>query len=760
MLNKLSDAVVKHPWFFIVFFVGVSLFVGSFVRNAELDPDMLNMMDKSLPSRVSMDRIENIFGGTEMMMIILETDDVLNTDTLKRAKDISKQMVRVSEFDRVLSLFELKDIRGESGEMIVDPAVKRIPRDDEQREELRRNIIDNELVYKNVVSEDFKATAIIGMVRGGVNDEVILSKVNKILKESPGPEKLTIGGTPFVRASIAEGMEYDLQVFFPAGLLIMLVFLFFCFKQLRGVFLPFVVVVLSIMFTMGLIPILGWKIQVLMVILPVMLIAIANDYGIHLIARYQEDNYPGNDLTSKGLAQNMIQKLGIPVLATAITTIVGMLCLLSHRLVPAKEMGILAGVGIGWAFVGSILFIPAVIAVLPKSKPIVDLKNKQKKVSLLDRALAATARFVSRNPRRILAASALIAVIMGVGISFVIIDANPNSDFPENHPVRQANNLIDKYFGGGVSMSLLAEGDIKDPEVLHKIDELERALEAHEYVGQTSSLAKVVSRMNKVMNDGNPEYDRVPQTREAIAQYLLLYSMNGDPDDFDTMVDFPYENAHLTARINTFSSPKISEMVDFVEDFVEKQPDSPFTAVSGFAVFFNDLVNIIITGQIYSLTLSLFMITLLVAVLFRSIWAGLMASLTMVLAMIILFGLMGYGGIFLNTAAALLSSIMIGVGVDYTIHFMWRYREERRGGQNPEGAVVETLTTVGRGIVFNALSVAVGFTALLLSTFVPLRFFGFLVIVSVLACLLGALVLLPAIVLVFKPGFMESSKTG
>ena len=136
-----------------------------------------------------------------------------------------------------------------------------------------------------------------------------------------------------------------------------------------------------------------------------------------------------------------------------------------------------------------------------------------------------------------------------------------------------------------------------------------------------------------------------------------------------------------------------------------------------------------------------------------------MASFTMVLAMVILFGLMGYGGIYLNSAAALLSSIMIGVGVDYTIHFMWRYREERRGGLSPEEAVVETLTTVGRGIVFNALSVAVGFTALLLSTFVPLKFFGFLVIVSVVACLLGALVLLPAIMLVFEPKFMEPVKT-
>jgi predicted RND superfamily exporter protein len=261
--------------------------------------------------------------------------------------------------------------------------------------------------------------------------------------------------------------------------------------------------------------------------------------------------------------------------------------------------------------------------------------------------------------------------------------------------------------------------------------------------------------MNKVMNDDHPAFHRIPDTREAIAQYLLLYSMSGDPDDFDKVVDFPYEHAQIMARINTTSMKGISEVVRFAEDYIEKHPDSPFTIMGGHGVMFTDMVEIIVNGQILSLLASLLVISVLMTLLFRSAVAGLLALLTLGLAMATLFGLMGYLGINLDVATSMLSAIMIGVGVDYTIHYLWRYRQERESGRDPGAALIVTLTTVGRGIVFNALSVAVGFGVLFASAFLPVKFFGFLVVVSISACLMGALVLLPAVSLVFRPKFLE-----
>jgi len=755
MLKRISELVVRFPWLFIILFVGTTIGIGSFLRNASIDPELKNQLPPDFPTRVSMDRIEDIFGGTEMVMVILEADDVLAPETLKRTKKISRKMNRLGEIDRVLSLFELKDIRGEAGEMLVDPAVKRIPRTDDEREALRRILKANDLVYGSVVSEDFRAVAVIGMLGPGATDADALTAVREILAETPGEEPVSLAGMPFVRENVSHDIRGDMRKFLPIGLVVIMVFLYLCFRQARGMFLPFIVVVMSVAVSMGLIPLIGWKIQIVTIILPVMMMAIANDYGIHLIAKYQEDNYPGNPYTKEELARRMIMDLGAPVLATAVTTIGGMLCLRSHVVVPAKQLAILASIGIAYAFFGSILFIPAVVALLPKAKPIVDLKNDTGRRSWLDNGLFFLARGVSQRPKGVLIATIVIVAVVATGIRLIDVDANPVNYYKSDHPVARSATLVNDYFGGNSSLSVVAKGDIKDPAVLREVDELERTLEFHPNVGNTISLARVVRRMNRVMNDDDPAFDRIPDTREEIAQYLLLYSMNGDPDDFDRMIDFPYENAHIQARINTLNTAKIAETVAFTKDYIDGLPDSPFTMVSGFAAFFDALVDAVINGQLLSLTLSLLVICVLVAILFRSAMAGILASLTVGLAMVILFGLMGFLKIKLNLATAMLSSIMIGVGVDYTIHYLWRYRKERRRGKAPAEAVAETLTTVGRGIVFNALSVVVGFAVLITSTFLPVQFFGFLVVVSITSCLVGALVLLPAVSLVFRPKFLE-----
>jgi predicted RND superfamily exporter protein len=175
--------------------------------------------------------------------------------------------------------------------------------------------------------------------------------------------------------------------------------------------------------------------------------------------------------------------------------------------------------------------------------------------------------------------------------------------------------------------------------------------------------------------------------------------------------------------------------------------------VGGFGAVFAELVDAIVDGQVSSLLLSFLVVFLLNALGFWSLAAGAWSMIPLAIAVPALFGLMGTFGIELNIVTAMLSSIMIGVGVDYTVHFLWRYREERQAGHAAEEAAYQALTTVGRGIVFNALAVVVGFSVLALSNFLPVRFFGFLVVVSISACLLAAMVLMPALVVWRDPGF-------
>jgi predicted RND superfamily exporter protein len=148
-------------------------------------------------------------------------------------------------------------------------------------------------------------------------------------------------------------------------------------------------------------------------------------------------------------------------------------------------------------------------------------------------------------------------------------------------------------------------------------------------------------------------------------------------------------------------------------------------------------------------------IFLLISFIFRSPKAGILSSLPLSIAIIVLFGLMGILGISLDIATALLSSIMVGVGVDYTIHFLWRFKIERARGLDHKEAANVTLCTAGRGIFFNAVSVIIGFLALSLSNFAPMRYFSALIVLSISICLISALVLVPAVVILTKPRFLD-----
>lgn len=750
----MADVIIRFRWLIIAAFLGITLAFASQLPRAEIESDMKTMLPESMESRINTEKIDETFGGTDMLMVIIKTDDVLNPRALSRTQSISKQMKRIKGVDKVLSLFELKNIRGEGGAMIVEPAVRRIPKTDLQREKLRKEIMANDMVYGSVVSRDFSLTAVIALLKTEVSDNDIISRINKLVEDNPGKEEVLIGGLPNWRFHVAKSIQKDLQRFLPLGVFIMLVFLFICFRQLRGVLLPFLVVIMSILVSMGMIPLLGWKIHVITVILPVMLIAIANDYGIHMIARYQEYNVEGNSYTEKDLAKKIFQSLSRPVLLTGLTTIAGMLCLLGHIIVAARQLSILSASGIAFALAASLFFITSLVSLLPKAKPVIRGKQEGKKRPLLERLLRLFGRIVSRKPRLIIIVAFVLAVIISVGILFVVIDTDPRKYFPENHPLVVSADLINEKLGGAQNISIVFSGDIKDPRIMKKIDEWERDLEGFPEIGNTTSIARVIRQMSRALNDeGEEGYDQIPDSRNAVAQYLELYSMSGDPEDFEKMVDFPYENAMITARLNTSSTQRLNRVIERIKERVRHDEDVQM--IGGFGYILSELAHRIVRGQFLSLALAVIIVGILLMILFRSAVAGLISAIPLALSVMVLFGLMGFFRIELNIATAMLSSIMIGVGVDYTIHFLWRYRQERNAGLNPEEAAKKTLTTTGRGIVFNAFSVIIGFVVLLTSSFMPVRFFGFLVVVSILSCLIGALILIPSLCIVLRPKFLE-----
>ncbi len=760
IIKKISSLSVEHPLAIILIFILITIFSLYNLQAVEFDTAIKSQIPESMPARIRLEEIENIFGGTEMIMLTLEAEDVLEAELLRKIKFISDELGKLREVDQVNSPFTVNIIEGKENELLIESAVTEIPENAAAKEKLRQSLQKSELVMGSIFARNFKAVSIAVILAEDFDDAALMAEIDHIIAEAEQKfsteEKILKTGLPIMRALNAEIMQHDMRLLMPLGLVIMLIFLFLCFKQLRGVFLPFLVVVMSIIFSLSLLPLLGWKFQLLTVILPVILIAVTNDYGIHIIAAYQELAVGENN--SALVSKNSVLKLGAPVIAAGITTVVGLLSLSTHLIVPARELGVLAGAGITFALFASLLFIPAVLSLLKVKTPLKNYNsdsessNQSGKRRIINRILFKTAELVSRKAKIILIVSLSVVIAISAGILMLKVDTNPISFYDQDSDIVRATEIVNQHFGGANTVSVVARGDITAAEMMQQISDFELKVSEFVNVGEVNAVSKIMRTMNRELHNGQPAFEKIPEDDFALSQYLLLFSMSGD---LDKMIDFKEENALITARIKTNSTDEIREILNKIKNEALNYQPGTFPLIGGFGDLLAELVSAVVQGQIVSLFLSIILVAAVVMILFKSFTAGIYAAVPLVTALVSLFSLMGFLDIKLDMITTMLSSIMIGVGVDYTIHFLWRYREERKK-LNKKEAVVRTLTSSGRGITFNALSVIVGFSILFVSGFLPVKFFAFLVTVSIAACLIGALLILPALVLVFEPKFLKN----
>ncbi|HDR68145.1 MAG TPA: RND family transporter, partial [Bacteroidaceae bacterium] len=705
-----------------------------------------------MESMVNTSKIEDIFGNQDLILILFEADDILDPNTLTRIKNVERALIRTEGIRHTNSVFGGNRIYGNEGIMYVEPTVRQIPQTRKEREELRSVIKSNDLVYNIVVADDFRSTALLLTLDETADEDSVFHAIHSVLERFPGNEHVHFGGLPYLRQEMGKDIQRDALILIPAALMIMIFFLYFVFREWRGVLLPFAVVIMSSALSLSIIPILGWKFSLITILIPIMLIAIANDYGIHLIAKYQEINANAYGKSMNEISGMITRKLWKPILLTGLTTIAGISGLLAHTLIPARQMAVIAGIGIMAAIFLSLTLIPAALSLLKRSKPISFLNRKQ--INDKRNILGRFAFFVVAKSRVIPWAALGMTVLISIGIVFLKVDSNEENFFPEKHPVKQAAKIINSKYGGSENISIMFEGDMLDPAILKRMEFYRSEMEKREEIDLTMSFSGVVREISKALNDpGSELYDRIPDSREAVAQYMELYNMSGDPDELEQLVDFNYQHAHLIIRINDASNSAVNKVIANIKNLSED--DANLTTIGGYGFVRTQLANKVVAGQFYSLSIALVIIFILVSIIFRSLSAGLLGIIPLLISILLLFGLMGIFGVKLDVATALLSSIMIGVGVDYSIHFLWRYREERLQNRKPREAVITTITTTGRGIIFNALSVMVGFIVLIFSSFTPIRFFGILVVISILACLAGAMLILPTLLLRKRYKFLE-----
>lgn len=768
-MSKLNNLVLKFPRTVIALSLLITVIMLTFVPSVQFEPDVKKMIPDDFPAVRNLDILDSIFGGSEIIVVAVESESIFTPAGLKKFASLETLLGDVVGVERVISLYSAKEITGGAGILLIENLMDEVPETLEGINSLKETVAKNDLVYESMVSKDFDALAFF--LRLGatseVNDKALRDEILGIIELYNGPENIYLAGLPITRAGIVETMQSDMKSFMPYGILLMIFLLALSFRSWMGVFLPLSVVIMSIIWTLGLMSMLGIKFTMISILIPVMLIAVANDYGIHIIAHYFE-NFKRKKFTEKDAnIRETIASLNKPIFLAGITTIVGLMSLLGHFLPPAKELGLLAGFGVFVAFTLSLTFIPAALKNL-RIPPWIAHGGQDHR---FNRFLQGCGRFFVRFKRTVMVVAVAGVIIAGLKIPTLRIDTDPIHYYREGSEIRVNNERISEDFGGSSQLSIIVTGDIKEPATLRRMKEISLFLEQQPAITRTLSIVDQVELLNEAWHDGDPAFRAIPEDkiamgdtvisgRSQVAQLLQFL----DEEDVEQLVQMEentitfeteFVRAQIIARINRISSAEILELNQKVDEFIETNySKAEVSPVTGSASIMGTLTDLIARGQLRSLAISLVLVFLVTSLVFRSFQAGLYCVFPLGGAVILVFGFMAYFGIELNTATSMLTSILIGVGIDYTIHFLWHYRQFVRKGMDGQEAVIQTLTTSGKGIIFNAFSVMVGFIILMVSGFLPIFFFGFVIIFSIGMCLIGALALLPALVVWTKPRFI------
>ena len=722
----------------------ITILMASGIRFLITDDDMMKMLPNNLDSKITWDAVQNEFGSTEIIFVAygkkgesiyneaalsalwVYSNELKNLSTVKEVSNISTS----SRIDQVDGFMEIEDLQ-ESKNLTY-----------EQIERIESYLQKNDNIKKQYVSQSNEYLLTTIQPYDGVGLDQFRNEVVVLSKSVLADYDIHFGGTAYVTGSIPEMIRDDVQSLVTIGLIIMITVLLINLRSIPAVGMVLVVIIFSLLSMMGF---MGWAYRftgsdkflfaLLSTSMPIILLTIANSDGVHVMTKFFREIRKVKNV-DKALISSM-DALLTPIFLTSITTIAAFLTMSSSPLEPLVGYGICISVGIVWAWLLSSLTLPSLIKLKNW-----DLKSKAiTQSSMFERIIEGLSKIVVSSPRIVLI-SGLLVVVFGIGGLFKVnVDVNVASFFKPGSEIRDSMDFMDGEMSGTMDLRVRVAGDIKDPVILKGMDSLQTFIEKNEKITVSYSVANVVKQMHRTVMDDSIKYESIPEEREKVNNLFTMYSMSGNPEDFSNLVDYEYTTAIITAFSSVMSTEEVFSFVNNVSEYVR---DNSFSRVrvdvTGMIVVIRDMVIMVIQSSFLSIFISLILIGTIISFFFKSFLWGMIAVLPLTGAVILNFGLMGHFDITLNHVTAILSSIIIGVGVDFAIHFIsqFRYLSKTSSKSTISKNVIHD---VGYPIILDAGS-NMGFGALLFSAFIPVQYIGGLMVFAMISTSLGTLTLL------------------
>ena len=759
--RRIAKWLCGHPWIVsggLALVLAAGFWAGPRLRvEAGLDP----YYDPGSSTRQLLSRIERRFVGDDVLYVAYRTDDPFSRRRLSELREFGKELEQLRvrgkngrlrpAVDRLTSLATVDDLQGSELSFRTQPLVADpMPDRADLSSHLRRRALANPLIRDWLLGNDRHVAALVLRLQADLSDaqrSESVAAVRRLLAERQRRIPQTrywLAGVPVINADIARYQSEDAGRMIPIAYGLVTVALFVFVRRLGGLLLAIVAVTLGFVGTLALLVALGSSVNNTSVMLPPIIITLTTAMLLHFFSELGKRS----ETVPLAAAEATLDGLLAPGAMAALTTAVGFGALAVSDIPAVRFFGLSAAGGVLLAF--SVTTGMFVLAARKLSRDRLVSPRGYARAMGMERAVDAIADFVLRRRWEIVVAAVAVTLLVAAGVTRLEVDNREIDFFDPQTPVRQANDFVEAELAGTTMLVIAIDGGRRDrfcePRALRKLEGLQRFLREKIGMQKVSSLIDVVKLMHREFENGDPSQYRVPDSHEKIAQLLLL---NGDRT-LEEYLDDERRWVRVVARTRNVSSFDVSRDVQQIEHYLARSfrdTDGFRSYVTGRSRLGAEMVNRLIRSQIRSLTLSLTLIFGIIFALFRSLRSGLMALLPNIAPIALMLGLMGWLGIRLDVATAMISTVAIGIAVDDTIHFIQAYRRAMAEHGEIEQAIRHSLRIKGPAIIWTSVTISLGMSVLLLGSFSATRHFGLLVTVAMIAALLGDLLLLPALIL-------------
>ncbi len=765
--TRFFNQVVRHPKKILL--LGIILLAAWASQLALLHKDTRAdaFLAEDNPALVYKNRVKEQFGLADPMVIAVVSDSdqgIFNPNTLALVDYLSQELMELPNIDpdRVVSLATENNITGTDEGMDVEPFFEPFPETRADAGRIRQAVANFPLYQGSVVARDGRATLIIAEMIDELQAGETYDQIMELVANAPvsDGEQLHVAGEGAISGYLGSYIDADAQRLNPIAGGIITLIMVLAFRRFLPALLGNVIIAASVLITLGVMATSGVPFFVITNALPVILIGISVADAIHIFSEYYEQQARQPQRPEKELIVAAMVEMWRPVTLTTLTTVAGFLGLyLAAYMPPFRFFGLFTALGVLIAWFYSMLVLPAAMALFgPRVHPAFIRAARESRPDSFSRLMTLLGGFSLRHAGKTLV---LAAALAGVGLyaaTHLRVDEDRIETFHPSEPIFRADRTINSYLDGSNNLDIVietpeAEGLFR-PANLKKMEALQTFAESLPHVNGSTSIVDYLKQMNRSLNEGRVSEYRLPGDPELVAQYFLLYTASAEPTDFEEEVDYDYRIANIRLNMDSGAYSDISPVVDALQAYIDTSFNSSDlqATLSGRVNVNYHWIRDLGESHFSGLAVTLLLVFLISAWLFRSLIAGLLALLPVASSILLVYTSMVALDIPLGIGTSMFAAVAIGLGVDFAIHTIDRLRVAfRRNPDNPDAALMALYPGTGRALLFNFLAIACGFGVLISSQVVPLANFGTIVALSVTTSFITSMTLIPALVKLFRP---------